>query len=77
MANRPGDPDVRDDGCQLDARLYPPMMTVAPGTTRDFVNQWQLEPHLVLGNPLTPPFPDGHEVAIFGMGCFWGADRPF
>jgi peptide-methionine (S)-S-oxide reductase len=33
--------------------------------------------HLVLGTPLTPPFPDGTEQAIFGMGCFWGADRRF
>ncbi|MFO7573498.1 MAG: hypothetical protein R6W48_12995 [Gaiellaceae bacterium] len=33
--------------------------------------------HLVLGTPLTPPFPEGTEQAIFGMGCFWGADRPF
>ena len=36
-----------------------------------------LGPHLVLGTPLAPPFPDGAEQAIFGMGCFWGADRPF
>ncbi|MFO7590653.1 MAG: peptide-methionine (S)-S-oxide reductase MsrA [Acidimicrobiia bacterium] len=33
--------------------------------------------HLVLGTPLTPPFPDGTEQAIFGMGCFWGAERMF
>ena len=33
--------------------------------------------HLVLGTPLTPPFAEGTEQAIFGMGCFWGADRPF
>lgn len=35
------------------------------------------EQHLVLGNPMTPPFPDGFETAIFGMGCFWGAERIF
>ena len=29
--------------------------------------------HFVLGTPLEPPFPDGVETAIFGMGCFWGA----
>ena len=30
--------------------------------------------HLVLGTPLQPPFPDGTEQAVFGLGCFWGAD---
>ena len=33
--------------------------------------------HYVNGNPLKPPFPDGMEVAMFGMGCFWGAERKF
>jgi peptide-methionine (S)-S-oxide reductase len=33
--------------------------------------------HEVLGNPIAPPFPDGLEQAIFGLGCFWGAERIF
>ena len=52
-------------------------MTVAPGATRDLVNQWQLEPHLVLRTPIVPPFPDGFEEIVIGMGCFWGAERLF
>jgi peptide-methionine (S)-S-oxide reductase len=35
------------------------------------------EAHFVNGNPLTPPFPAGLEQAVFGMGCFWGAERKF
>jgi len=33
--------------------------------------------HNVNGNPLKPPFPQGMEMAVFGMGCFWGAERKF
>ncbi|AWJ89066.1 peptide-methionine (S)-S-oxide reductase [Azospirillum baldaniorum] len=33
--------------------------------------------HHVNGNPLTPPYPEGLEVADFGLGCFWGAERKF
>jgi peptide-methionine (S)-S-oxide reductase len=35
------------------------------------------ERHAVLGTPLTPPFPEGMERAVVGMGCFWGAERVF
>jgi peptide-methionine (S)-S-oxide reductase len=33
--------------------------------------------HFVNGNPLKSPYPDGMETAIFGLGCFWGAERKF
>jgi peptide-methionine (S)-S-oxide reductase len=33
--------------------------------------------HTVLGHPLAGPFPDGLKTAVFGLGCFWGAERKF
>ncbi len=33
--------------------------------------------HFVNGNPLRKPFPEGLQTAVFGMGCFWGAERIF
>lgn len=33
--------------------------------------------HYVNGNSLQPPYPDGMEIAMFGLGCFWGAERKF
>ncbi|ACK66226.1 peptide methionine sulfoxide reductase [Rippkaea orientalis PCC 8801] len=33
--------------------------------------------HYVNGHPLKPPFPSGLETAMFGLGCFWGAERKF
>src|SRR6266516_4232040 len=35
------------------------------------------ERHFVNGNRIVPPFPDGLAQAMFGMGCFWGAERVF
>ena len=35
------------------------------------------EKHFVHGHPLVPPFPQGMEIAMFGLGCFWGAERKF
>jgi peptide-methionine (S)-S-oxide reductase len=33
--------------------------------------------HTVLGTPLIGPFPEGFRTAVFGLGCFWGAERKF
>jgi peptide-methionine (S)-S-oxide reductase len=33
--------------------------------------------HFVNGAPLEPPFPEGTQLALFGLGCFWGAERKF
>ncbi len=33
--------------------------------------------HVVTGRPLTPPWPDGFQTLVVGLGCFWGAERDF
>ncbi|WP_404791126.1 peptide-methionine (S)-S-oxide reductase MsrA [Altericista sp. CCNU0014] len=35
------------------------------------------EAHFVNGHPLKPPYPAGMEIAMFGLGCFWGAEKAF
>lgn len=48
--------------------------TALPGRTETMPVPSQ---HYVNGNPLKPPYPDGLEMAMFGLGCFWGAERKF
>ena len=48
--------------------------TALPGRTQKIPVP---DAHYVNGNRLEPPFPDGFELATFGMGCFWGAERRF
>lgn len=48
--------------------------TALPGRAATIVTA---ERHHVSGRPLTLDVPEGHEVAIFGMGCFWGVERLF
>ena len=49
------------------AEALPGRSTAMPVADRHFVN----------GHPIAPPFPDGLELALFGMGCFWGAEKLF
>jgi len=55
-----------------------PAMVDATQALRGRADKMSVPPrHEVLGTPLTGPFPDGVQSAIFGMGCFWGAERIF
>jgi peptide-methionine (S)-S-oxide reductase len=49
------------------AQALPGSKDALPVTNRHFVN----------GHPLKPPFPAGMEQALFGLGCFWGAEKRF
>src|SRR5215468_11383943 len=58
-------------------RTAPEMPTVEqslPGRSTPLVVP---QTHAVLGTPQQGPWPAGSEIAVFGMGCFWGAERIF
>ena len=55
-------------------KTLPSPDTALPGRPEAIV---PAAPHFVNGASLTPPFPEGIEIAYFGMGCFWGAEREF
>ncbi len=62
------------------SRLFKQKTTIPDAATALPGRQEELsvsETHYVNGNPLQPPFPAGLESAMFGMGCFWGAERIF
>jgi peptide-methionine (S)-S-oxide reductase len=52
----------------------PPPAEALPGRTESMP---VADEHFVNRNRLTAPFPDGLQRAVFGMGCFWGAERKF
>jgi peptide-methionine (S)-S-oxide reductase len=56
------------------AEMVTPENALPGRPTRPFVVP---ERHFVLGTPLEPPFPESMQQAVFGMGCFWGAERKF
>ena len=54
--------------------ILPDRQDALPGRTKPVT---VINRHYVLGNPIAPPFPEQLEVAMFGLGCFWGAERKF
>ncbi len=57
-----------------DKTAMPDAKTALPGRAKPIP---AAAPHYVNGAPLDAPYPEGSEIAIFGLGCFWGAERAF
>lgn len=58
-------------------RLPPPPSSAAEALPGRAARMELPAVHFVSGRPLEPPFPAGTELALLGMGCFWGAERLF
>lgn len=56
------------------AAAMPDASTALPGRAEKLAVP---DRHFVNGHPAAPPYPEGMEMALFGMGCFWGAERRF
>ncbi len=59
---------------KLTKTVMPEPETALPGRSTPIATS---EKHYVLGTPIKPPFPQGLGTAMFGLGCFWGAERKF
>lgn len=58
----------------LNKTILPQPEQALPGRSQPIATAMQ---HIVTGNPIVPPFPAHMQLAQFGMGCFWGAERKF
>jgi peptide-methionine (S)-S-oxide reductase len=68
-----GRPEVRDMATSTKLRM-PTRAEALPGRSERMPVPAR---HFVVDAPLAPPYPAGFELALFGMGCFWGAERKF
>ena len=66
--------DTRDEPVSQESRHAGALRRVA--RTRNAAARLP-ERHAVNGNRIVPPFPEGMKLALFGLGCFWGAERKF